>query len=1289
MEKCISRFYWYFGDGKWDSSQANWTGFSHVYTKDGSFTPVLYLKSCHNCVESFSLVSGARNINYNFNISRLPSDKNICWEGNNVCFSQLPRPGAYYWLWTFNDPGATPPDKTNDKDWDACHSFSAPGKYGITLKIWEPNCIRDTTICIFTEIKGPQARIKMPPPPNFPLNTCMRGKPINIIDFAWIKSSCIFPVDVNGNKVTTITYVTMTKVTKFVSGNRKYYCSAAVISKDTVFQASLCPGYPPSIVKINYRLDPAAVKSESVYDSFTFSGPVTWDKSMAIPPNSGKQYFYNKTGFPCYDQTMNENEIYKYNCQGPNLVRYTNNTIKYRLRYDIDNDPTEFYSTNLNPPGTPSALREYDRCFNKSYPWASDSLQYFWDFGDPWAINCTSSIASPNVKCRYSKEIQPWHLFQKSGCFSTTLKVTDTITKCQSFDQVQIIMEPPLASWEQKVIDTLKKKDAWYTVVDTISKNPLKLNYRNIKTKWNRIDFNSYNLVDPALGKRGLMITGTPCAGSLYSQNLDMNETRPSCGRQSWWVLFDSAQECSSICKDTSYVDYDSDGTLEPFPTKVANCNWIDQSTWSMMGSKYIYNSGGCKTIGFIVKTGDCVDTFFYHNFKYIADLNAEFGILDPDSWDAIKGIYTSQLDYNTRQNVRLCAPFQPIFTVSNQQQEGITHWDWLINKTYGAPWTEPVFIRASCENIKDTVYELCRNDSCIIYPNINSSCYLDVSANTSLATLISQGFVITNVHYILKLNDTVLAQDIDGNGLVIPGKYSITSDVRNVYGCYNVNYAELFVGHYTDFTSDKQLIPKTAKGNEVIFKGYARYFQERMVPTDPDLNPTPFWEDPVGYRNGYTPKAPSVSEVIEWDLDGDGVFETKSHKGTDSVFFVYNKVGNYTVGMRTIDSNNCMQTLERKAYIKVMDLTADFGSIGNNSVCAPQTVKFTDKSVGINNWEYTYYPNGHKRDSTKVDSVVSWEWDFGDKTGSNSHSYMQNPQHTYLNNGSFDVKLIVKMVNGCIDTVIRKNYVNITGQYTHFRIVGDTAGCFPFYLTVKDSSRNVTKWDFVLGDGNHKIFTKRPADSIFWLLYNVPGSFDLYLVTADSLWNAALGKWVTCYNSFGETADPYDPHFRVVCSNPPSKPVIHVVHDTLLITGPALKYKWYRNFIEIPNSNNDSLIVHQKGTYMVRLYYPSGCSNYSDTLRALSIAGFGEMDLMIYPNPVTENLTISGNISGPENTALIQIFNSTGQLVFTKKTSQSTSIHESISMKQFPAGIYLVEIQSGTKKGRAMVMKQ
>jgi gliding motility-associated-like protein len=1128
--KAIIDWWWDYGDGKGDSSASNWnTQFTHIYTGDGAFNPKLFIKSWFGCVDSFEFMAGARNIFYWFDIKKSASGP-VCWEGNNVCFEQKPRPNAYYWLWTFDDPPSMI-FNTDDKTWRPCHQYTAPGFYHITLKIWEPNCIRDTTFCSFIPLKGPMAMIKLPPPA--PNSKCGANRRIPVSYFDAFNTTCWNP---GGDPVV---YTYWKSTAKFVSHIDSFYCNAPVIKIDSVLK----PGCDDTVVtRIKYTLG-SAQGAVTYYDSVLwysaawFPGdPYPWADPFAPVP---KDRIYFQPG-ACNLKNIHDSDQYKFDCRGPNLVFFPNNTVKYRLRYDIDNNAPG-YSI---PPGKDMSM---DKCKNPSYPWGSDSLQYFWDFTDSYGDDCTSTVAKPNVKCKFSTEVAPLHLYKENGCYSPRLTVTDTVTGCISQTSVQIPMEPPDAGWDYNVF---KKMAAvgW-------------------DTSERRLDYNLQRQMPPSWGRRGFILNGVPCVGQAYPQTVAFNETLPRCARQKWWVNFDSVANCSGYCKDSVWVDTNGDGNKDKLIKTIAvQCGWIDDITYAMMGNKYIYGKGGCKTLGVIIKTGDCFDTFWYHEYKYIADLQAGFDILDPASYNIDSGRYLSTLDYAVKQQLRLCPPFQTIISVRDTTQVGITNFNFTVSKNFAAPWTKPwnASLEDSCKIIQQVSYMICHKDSffvnpltkdttftyCFMFPNPSLNCGVNqLSADTDLDTFYNMGFVNKDTFNILDLRDTLYMNDTNGNSLFEPGKYAITSVVKNLYNCVNLAQAELFVGHYTDFTASDQIICYEGGGDTVIFNGFVRYFQIKIFPWDPELNPENYWRDPLTPRGGSTPAAPSVTEEITWDLDGDGVYGDGATGVTDSVVWVYTKPGNYTIRMKTTDSNNCVQVLERKDFIQVIGVVADFDTTTGVSVCAPQTVQFVDKSYGLNIYQYMYDRFGNKIDSTAVDTVISWKWDFGDNLGgTRSVSYLKNPIHTYRDNGCYNVSLTVKMENGCIDSITKFKYVCIQGPLPNFEVL-DSLGCQPFTVFVKDKSDSSTigTWEFVKGDATVASFKSRPADSIFSLVYNTPGKFKLYLRASDSVFNSAVGKWITCTQEFAEPSDSLDPHYNITV-----KPVktSSFTADTLICSG-------------------------------------------------------------------------------------------------------------------------------------------
>ncbi|RXF70447.1 PKD domain-containing protein [Arcticibacter tournemirensis] len=111
-----------------------------------------------------------------------------------------------------------------------------------------------------------------------------------------------------------------------------------------------------------------------------------------------------------------------------------------------------------------------------------------------------------------------------------------------------------------------------------------------------------------------------------------------------------------------------------------------------------------------------------------------------------------------------------------------------------------------------------------------------------------------------------------------------------------------------------------------------------------------------------------------------------------------------YRVRLISISPFGCTDTLEIKDYITVSPPpVADFDVLPGDVINIP-------------NYTFTF------RDASRED-IKKWEWDFGDN---GSTSSAPNPDHTYPDTGSYNVRLIVTNAKGCTDT-LRKT-VRISG---------------------------------------------------------------------------------------------------------------------------------------------------------------------------------------------------------------------------------------------------------------------
>ena len=137
-----------------------------------------------------------------------------------------------------------------------------------------------------------------------------------------------------------------------------------------------------------------------------------------------------------------------------------------------------------------------------------------------------------------------------------------------------------------------------------------------------------------------------------------------------------------------------------------------------------------------------------------------------------------------------------------------------------------------------------------------------------------------------------------------------------------------------------------------------------------------------------------------QWNF-GNGSTSTLQNPST-----TYFTPGTYTVTL-TATNGSGSNTLTRTGFVTIYAKpTVNF--IANDSAgCAPFPVQFSDRST-----------------PAAGTSNTSWQWDFGDGTG----SALQNPQHSFAAAGNYTISLKVTSDKGCAASFSKPSYIQLTG---------------------------------------------------------------------------------------------------------------------------------------------------------------------------------------------------------------------------------------------------------------------
>lgn len=567
------------GANDWDKTNP-WRG--TLYFKKGQYTPILRVTFSDLSQKTIGLKDTLEVLSLkpiNLDASVTPGAGGCI--NNTVAFSANKGKNVLAFVWSFGD-GIYNSDNAVVK-----RTYSSPGSYSVDFSVLDATCSLnaiDTTIA-FVNIGGPKALIHHPEIETGHAITKPTAIPLEV--FRKAKAT---------GKPKTIQYEELRKVSPYAVETYDVYHGVNYKQElDSILvENSYIRSYANRYEKVLIN-KPTSSQKAQVMAEYQLVKQVKWRHTDPLPSTTAYQPGFLNQQYKLQEYAMPDTMIY--GSGQPNFeVQFTN------------------FSTLFRPSSTRTSTYEYgnhleelkwrlDSVKYPSFPYAGDTLQYFWNFNDPSAKACTSTVAQPDASCAYSTEKLPKHTYAKPGCFSPSLTVTDPKTGCSNTTSIQIINQTPDAGWD-------------------IGKHGNAMSF--IKQK----DLENNGVLEGL----GLELTGAPCAGNAldrHFQTLDISGTLPSCGREDFWVVFDAENDCDTI----RYKTTQNGSTIDTFSLA---CEWLSASVVrDILKNRWSYTSPGWKSVGLVIKSGENFDTTFYRNYKYIVNVNADFHIIQNHALDS------------------------------------------------------------------------------------------------------------------------------------------------------------------------------------------------------------------------------------------------------------------------------------------------------------------------------------------------------------------------------------------------------------------------------------------------------------------------------------------------------------------------------------------------------------------------------------------------------------------------------------------------------------------------------
>jgi gliding motility-associated-like protein len=336
------------------------------------------------------------------------------------------------------------------------------------------------------------------------------------------------------------------------------------------------------------------------------------------------------------------------------------------------------------------------------------------------------------------------------------------------------------------------------------------------------------------------------------------------------------------------------------------------------------------------------------------------------------------------------------------------------------------------------------------------------------------------------------------------------------------------------------------------------------------------------------------VNALTSWQWDfGDGVVQTFT---APPFQHTYTTTGTFTVKLIVTDAAGCRDSTIRLSLVTTTDPVPNF--VVDTLSCPGAVLTFTNTST----------PAG-----------VSSQWFFGDGNSSAATS----PTHSYAAPGRYTIRLIITDAFGCIDSIVRPNYIRVDTPDANFTINDSISSCIPLEIQFTNTSTFYSSvvWDFGPGQGNSTLIN--PIH-----FYSVPGVYPVKLiVTSPGGCLDSLIRTITVYDTAGSRID-----YLPVSGCKPLPVTLN-----LITPGPMVSYFWdfgdgNTQVTTTPNANHTYTSF---GNFLPKVIMedPSGCIIPIQGIDTVYVTGsetnFGE-DTTVFCDFGTVQFTDSTTFNDP-----------------------------------------------------------
>lgn len=795
---------------------------------------------------------------------------------------------------------------------------------------------------------------------------------------------------------------------------------------------------------------------------------------------------------------------------------------------------------NFTPPTitapNPSACYGAPVSFTRTAPVGGTSpYTYIWNFGD----GSISNNAAIPVSFSYKKR-------PPSGTYSAFLNTTSNNGCTMTSNSVLISLNGPLAGFSYAPVDCNTNRNAIAFTDTSFYPGGFGAGAGTASNNWT---FGDGNTASSNLTPSNVY----PNVIASYSVKLKVTENAPgTCADSLTKTIYVVPQvpatlsvDFETLCAKTK-INFKAtpvlNGTISTYTWEVSKDNFATVEPFASNTAQTFvptFNNPGVYKVRVTIKdVNNCISIIVYPNPITVYGLKANFGA------DLLTG----------------CTPLNSKFTDSTQILAGnsnvLTQWDWYFGDTAQAvSYTAPHGVTfphrydsAGTFNVKLVVTDDkgCKDSltrTAYIKTGFGKAIFSTPDSLTCLGKNIRliDASLGTIQSWTWKLHDSTIATVQSP----IPKVYNIDTSrvdtikliIKGVNGCVDSTTRALTIKmpkaaySLSDTFSTCPPLKVQFSDSSYYVQNYKWIFGDGAFSTQ--QNPTYSYALPGIYRDSLIVTSPggcadtAVRHVIHIDGPKGDIVVTSTH-------FPPNLLGScdsLTVNLDVINANGAIEYswdygdgvispnqaasasshlyLGGASYLPKVFLTDKFGCKVPKYADSSYLVTVTSIKAFFDADKYKLCDNGtiNFRDTGVVilTGTASYFWDFGDGQTAN----VPKPSHTYSSVGSYDVKLKLTSSYGCVDSVVKTDYIRAVASPKPSIAVSDTLLCTPGKFTFTGTGK--------LGTDTSAIV------SVNWVFDN--GNTDNTLTPPQQTFTTT-GKHITAFtsvNSTGCTTTVYD----------------------------------------------------------------------------------------------------------------------------------------------------------------------